>query len=230
MDHEVLSDELDPAQERRLRYLLSIEPLPGPHPDLTPRVVARARRRQARQLMSVVVIVLMLAGAAGLMHVQNDGHAERVPATRPSPSAPTTTTNAWTLAQACDYWRNAAAPGVAAWKGIRAARTKQATGASSWLPVRDAFGVYASAMRKVGRQVASPPQPWPAQLDPWVQPIVTFYLSQASWADSVHRAATETEFNRLYDADPSLTSTDLYEESGTSVERACGLKATPSPA
>src|SRR3954468_20165817 len=130
MDHEVLSDELDPAQERRLRYLLGMEPLPGPDANLTTRVVARARRRQARQLMSVVVIVLILAGAAGLMHVQSAGHGERVPATRPSPSA--TTTNAWTLAQACDYWRNAAAPGVAAWKGIRAARTKQATGASSW--------------------------------------------------------------------------------------------------
>ena len=228
MDPDVLSDELDPAQERRLRYLLGIEPLPGPDPELTTRAVARARRRRVRQVMSVVVIVMVLAGTAGLMHVQSAEQGERVPATRPSPSA--ATANAWTLAQACDYWRTAAAPGLAAWNAIRAARSKQAMGVISWLPVRDAFGVYGSAIRKLAGQLASPPQPWPAQLDPWVQPIVTFDLSQASWADSVHRAATETEFNRLYDADPGLTPTGIYEESGASAARACGIKATPPPA
>ena len=228
MDPDVLSDELDPARERRLRYLLGIEPLPGPDPELTTKVLARARRRRARQVMSVVVIVMVLAGTAGLKHVQSAGQGERVPATRTSPS--TATANAWTLAQACDYWRTAVAPAGTAWNAIHAARTKQAMGVISWLPVRDAFGVYGSAIRKVAGQLASPPQPWPSQLDPWVQPIVTFDLRQADWADIVHHAATETAFNRLYDADPSLTPTGVYEESGSSISRACGGKATPPPA
>ena len=227
MDPDVLSDELIRPQERRLRYLLGVEPLPGPDPDLTTRVVARARRRRARQVLSVVVIVMVLAGTAGLMHLQSAGQSERVPATRPSPSA--ATAKAWTVGQACDYWRTAAAPGTRTWAAMHLERTKQASGTASWRTVRDAFGTYGSAIRKVAGQLGAPPQPWPAQLDPWVQPIVTFDLQQADWADSVHQAATETDFNRLYDADPSLTPTGVYEQSGSSVARACGIKATPPP-
>ncbi len=132
------------------------------------------------------------------------------------------TSTAWTLWQACDYWRTGAGPLATTWDAMRAARNKQLTGAGSWTTVRDATGPYGTASRTAAEHLLSPPQPWPTPLNTAAPPVTSFLLRAAAWAERVSRARTEADFTTLWADDPSANDLpSAYTEAATTVERAC---------
>ena len=140
----------------------------------------------------------------------------------PAPSVTAATSTAWTLAQACDYWRTGAGPVVKAYDAMRAARTKQNTGVTSWKTVRDATGPYGSASRTFAGHLLSPPQPFPTPLATSVPPVTSFTLLSAAWAERVSRATTEAGFTTLWADDPgSQALPSDYTEAQTAIDQAC---------
>jgi hypothetical protein len=105
---------------------------------------------------------------------------------------------------------------------MRAARNKQLTGSASWQTVRDATGLYATASRKYAEQLLSPPRPWPTPLDKAAPPQAAFYRAEATWAERVSSATTETAFNTAWDQSPTAGGLPPgYTDAATVVTQAC---------
>jgi len=169
------------------------------------------RRRAARRGGTIVAVLAVVAGVAlGVGDLNSSA---------PTPPAQGI---AWTRAQGCDYWRTAAAPYVKTWDAMRVARNKQVAGAASWQTVRDATSPYGTASRKFAEQLLSPPQPWPTPLDKAAPPQASFYLAEATWAERVSRATTETDFTTAWAQDPMAGGLPLaYTDAATLVKQAC---------
>jgi hypothetical protein len=112
---------------------------------------------------------------------------------------------------------------VTTWGAMRAARNKQLTGAASWRTVRDAIGPYGAASRAFAEQLLSPPRPWPTPLDKAAPPEAAFALAEATWAERVSRATTETDFTTAWAQDhPTAGALPLaYTDAATLVTQAC---------